>query len=466
MAEPFDSGAFHAEAHTAAHNAVPTSDDDFFPKIHPEFSEHQTRTARGKHSERPDGSDDSSDSNLTVLQWLEEAGRSCVHNALEDSANGVGQLVDHISGENLIPNVQIVEPAEEATLGSSRWYAQTIGAGIGSIPAFIATDLVTRRLSGAEWFMKARKYADDIPVLSAVMGEEKAHRFLAPLAHSAVNGALYGTLFAPADPQQGDFWQQRGINTLLAATCFTTQYGISHGVMDGIEKAGIGHMHFAPGSKLDVKTFLTHAGSNVLGGVGAGVVGSEVYSGIATHAPASRDLLEDSVARFALTSFGLDALHSLASNVTARVKAGSEGEEGAEGHSGDEVHSGDEGHSGAQGHSGDGQKAGVEDKGRSEGHSGTEEKAGTEEKLAPSVTAEPLIVETPPESVRIEPAVLTPEAVEGKQSGEPGINSPVPSVEEPPAIVQVGNGTVVPGENQTLSTTSVDIAQSAITDDK
>ena len=321
MAEPFDSGAFHAEAPAAAHIAVPSTDDDFFPKVHPEFSEHQTRSAKGKHSERPDDDEDSAKQSLTMVQWLKEAGRACVHTAVEDPANGIGQLVDHTTGENIIPNVQIVAPAEDATLGSSRWYAQTIGAGLGSIPAFIATDLLTRRVGSSDWFAATRKLADDVPVLRAVMGAEHAQRFLAPLSHSSVNGAIYGTLFAPTDPQQSDFWQQRGLNTMLASICFTSQYGISHGVMDGIEKSGIGHMHFTAGVKLDVKTFLTHAGSNVVGGIGAGVIGSEVYSGIATHAPASRDLLEDSVARFALTSFGLDALHSVAANASDQVKA-------------------------------------------------------------------------------------------------------------------------------------------------
>jgi hypothetical protein len=320
MAEPFESGAFHAEAPAAAHKAAHTSDDDLFPKVHPEFSEHQTRTAKGKHSETPDGADDSADQRLTLPQWLREAGRSCVHVGVEDSSNGIGQLVDHVTGENLIPDVQLVSPLEDASLGSSRWYAQTIGAGVCSIPGFVATDLLTRRVGGSEIFMSARRLADDVPVLSTIMGAEHAQRFLAPLAHSAVNGALYGTLFAPADSHQKDFWQQRGMNTMLASLCFTSQYGISHGVMDGIEKTGIGHMHFTAGSKLDAKTFLTHAGANVLGGVGAGVIGSEVYSGIATGAPASRDLLEDSVARFALTSFGLDALHSVAANASGRVK--------------------------------------------------------------------------------------------------------------------------------------------------
>jgi hypothetical protein len=320
MAEPFESGTFHAEAPAAAHPAAHPSDDDFFPKVHPEFSEHQTRTAKGKHSESPDSANDAADKDLTLSQWLTEAGRSCVHVGVEDSANGVGQLVDHTTGENLIPNVQLIAPLEDASLGTSRWYAQTIGGGACSIPGFIATDMFTRRVGGSGIFKAVRNFADDVPVLRAVMGEEHAQRFLAPLTHSAVNGAVYGTLFAPADPTQKDFWQQRGMNTMLASLCFTTQYGISHGVMDGIEKTGIGHMHFAPGSKLDAKTFLTHAGANVLGGVGAGIVGSEVYSGIETGAPASRGLLEDSVARFALTSFGLDALHSVAANATGRVK--------------------------------------------------------------------------------------------------------------------------------------------------
>jgi hypothetical protein len=239
---------------------------------------------------------------------------------VEDSSNSIGQLVNHTIGENLNPNVQLVAPLEDASLGSSRWYAQVVGAGVCSIPAFVATDLFTRRVGGSKVFMSARKFADEVPLLRELMGAENSHRLLAPLSHSAVNGAVYGALFAPADPHQKNFWSQRAMNTTLASLCFTTQYGISHGVMDGIEKAGIGHMHFTAGSKLDAKTFLTHAGANVLGGVGAGVIGSEVYSGIATGAPASGDLLKDSVARFALTSLGLDALHSVAANASGRVK--------------------------------------------------------------------------------------------------------------------------------------------------
>jgi hypothetical protein len=316
MAEPFEAARIAGSPSAASHE----SDDDFFPKVHPEFSEPQIGNAKGKHSETPDQVDNSDNHNLTLSQWLRVAKDSCVHVGVEDSLNGISQLINHVEGSTLIPPVYLVDPIQDASLGSSRWYAQTVGAGVCSIPDFVAVDLLTRRIGGSELLMSIRKFHSTVPLLSVILESQRTRRFLAPLTHSAVNGAIYGGLFAPASSDHKDFWKQRGENTFLASLCFTSQYGISHGVMDGIEQIGVGHMHFDGHSRLDTKTFITHAGANVLGGVGAGVIGSEAYSEISTGAPANRELLENSVAKFALTSFGLDLIHSAGVNVSSKVK--------------------------------------------------------------------------------------------------------------------------------------------------
>ena len=323
MAEPFEGGDFkpiHPLPHEAIHHAD-TNPPDFFPSIRPEFVE-QKPPAKGKHSEQPDPGDGSKDADPSFLILSEIAGKSFVHTSVEDTANSVGQLVNHFADRPIVPDVRIFAAQEEAAVGTKRWYAQTIGGGAGALFPFLATELATRRIGGTELFAHVSGAADTIPVLRSIAGSTHASHWAAPWAKSVMDGGIYGTALTPVAEPENHFFQQRGINGLTTSICFGTQYGISHGLVSGLEKAGIGHAHFDAHAKLDLKTAAGHVASNLAGGIGAGTVGAESYSLLSEHRFADADFVEDAVAKFALTGVTLEAAHLTVNTVLARGDVG------------------------------------------------------------------------------------------------------------------------------------------------
>lgn len=313
MPEPIESGAFApattANDSIADHHFHLNDDPDYFPTMGPKFGEHQKPPAKGKHSETPEDEKDSRDGDLSALELLKSAGKAFVHSAFEDTGNGLGQLENHVLDANQVPYIQLVHPEEEGKLGSERWFAQTIGGGAGAVFPYLAVDCATRILGGAAAFLPVRAFADKIPGLRKVVGIHNDHHWYAPWAKATMDGGIYGAVLTPAADDSTNFWQQRGINGLTTSIAFGTQFGIAHGAVEGLEKIGVGHAHVHDDPKLDFKTIIGHVGSNLIAGAGTGIVGAESYSLLSNHEFASRESVEDAVAKYAVASVGLETVH-------------------------------------------------------------------------------------------------------------------------------------------------------------
>ncbi|MDR3613259.1 MAG: hypothetical protein P4L53_06820 [Candidatus Obscuribacterales bacterium] len=311
MSEPIESGAFTppktAVDSVAGHHH--NDDPDYFPTMGPKFGEQQKPPAKGKHSETPEDEKDSRDGDLSALELLKTAGKAFVHAAFEETGNGMGQLENHVLDANLVPEIRLVYPEDEGKLGSERWFAQTIGAGAGAILPYLAVDFATRRLGAAAAFLPVRAFADKIPGLRTVVGIDNDHHWYAPWAKATMDGGIYGAVLTPSADDSSNFWQQRGINGLTTSIAFGTQFGIAHGAVEGLEKIGVGHAHLHNDPKLDVKTIIGHVGSNLIAGTGTGIVGAESYSLLSNHEFASSESVEDTVAKYAVASVGLETVH-------------------------------------------------------------------------------------------------------------------------------------------------------------
>ena len=114
------------------------------------------------------------------------------------------------------------------------------------------------------------------------------------------------------------FWQQRSKDALAVSITFGTQDGVSHGVLNGLEKSGLGHMDFHHLEALTAKSITTRMGSNLIGGSTAGLVGVETTSLLYGLGPATPDEIKKSVASFAVTGFTLDVAHLSQEKILAK----------------------------------------------------------------------------------------------------------------------------------------------------
>ena len=335
MAEPFEAGGFKPP-NTVPADVTSNADAfiaDYFPISRPGFAEQQRAPAKGKHSEEPDDKDGHKDADLTILELGEVAGKSFVHSSIEETANGLGQLVNAVADRHLIPEVKIFDPQTDADMGSERWYAQSIGGGAGAVLPFIATEMVTRRAGSTDLFSHIRGAADNVPALRAILGKENASHWISPWSKSVMDGGIYGAALSPAADDKHDFWQQRGVNGLTASICFGTQFGVSHGLVAGLEKGGIGHAHFDAQHGFDAKTAVGHVAANVTAGTAAGFVGAESYSLLSSGHTANKEFVQEAMAKFAITGLSLETVHLGASTIVARAKA--DGHDSAPAHAAD-----------------------------------------------------------------------------------------------------------------------------------
>ena len=283
--------------------------------LHPEFSETQNR-ANNRHG-HPDQSQDGSESQKTSwLSLIKIAGRAFVQSALQDPVNGATQLVDKLCRHDILPPLALVQEADEEPLGTSRWYAQTIGSGAGSIIPFLAVEFSTRKAGELGFVTKLRSKADEVPVLKSAVGTEAAE-FTTGSGKMFIDGALYGGLLVPVDDQQGDFWKQRAVYAGAVSMTFGSQYIVSHGFLHAIEASHVGELHFDKLAPITLKSGAIRMGANLLGGSVAGAVGAESESLLYNQQPASAHSVEDAVAAFAIAGLALDSGHIVQEKIVA-----------------------------------------------------------------------------------------------------------------------------------------------------
>ena len=276
--------------------------------IHPDVMESQNRS-RAKHGHPGEGDDTKGAPNNNWLELLKLAGESLVQSGLQEPINGVDQAVDHLTGKNFLPQLHIVPVLDDERFGSARWLAEAIGSGTGSILPFLLTERLTSKLGSSESILTVREGADAMPLIRSVIGLNESSEYASHLAKTSLDGAIYGGLMVPSyDPNQG-FWQQRAKDSLSVAMTFGTQYGVSHGVLNGLEKSGFGHLNFHSVGDLTVTSAATRLGTNLVGGSAAGFVGAESMSLLYGMGPASPDLIKKSIGSFAITGLALDSVH-------------------------------------------------------------------------------------------------------------------------------------------------------------
>jgi hypothetical protein len=218
------------------------------------------------------------------------------------------QLTDHLIGKNVLPTLEVIPEPSEATFLSRKWFCETLGSGVGSIVPFLTIEELTGLAGQTKPFQMIRAGSDNIPIAKSVLGLKNFNFDTLHLAKMTLDGSAYGALFVPAQDQD-HFWQQRVANSVGVAAVFGTQFAVAHGVLNGLEKTGLGHMHFQPGSELNSKTIGARLGSNLIGGSAAGFVGLETMSGLYGYGPADGNQVKDTVARFAVTGLAIDTFH-------------------------------------------------------------------------------------------------------------------------------------------------------------
>lgn len=186
----------------------------------------------------------------TPLDAVTEAVHSAAFSGLQQPYNGLSQLVNRVSGKQLLPDVQVIDAPKFAEFGSTAWHAQQIGGAIGMTVPFLFVNKAVGGVAGR--FLSA--------------GARPGVRLAATIGIGGTSGALYEGIFQPVAADEPDFWKSKGKHALVGGITFATLAGV-HG---GVDTARASRLH--PDYR-----FLTHKMGNRLvdgafsGGIAGGV---------------------------------------------------------------------------------------------------------------------------------------------------------------------------------------------------
>ncbi len=231
------------------------------------------------------------------LHFAAVLGESALRSGIQDSYNGLGQLINvgtKAAGlGSVLPEMHVFSQPENAKFGSSDWFAQTIGSGVGMVVPFLA----------AEYGVGKVVTGDRLAALEARGGMASS---IAPLLKPTLSGATYGFVFTPTDGN-GNFFEQRGINAVVGGVTFGAQRAATLGIMRGLSASGVPLAETA--FQNSVSGHLTRIGSNALGGTLAGGVNAESHSLLSGNGFATTEQLAQSAAAFAVTGGAIDVAH-------------------------------------------------------------------------------------------------------------------------------------------------------------
>lgn len=122
---------------------------------------------------------------------------------LENPASGAAQIINHVSGAKLIPELKL-SPEKSYEFGSLAWHANTIGQAVGTATTVFMIAKGSRAL-----------------LSSAAFGRTLAKS-------STALGAMAGSIYDGLAPvKEGDaFWREKAANTAAGALQFGALYGI------------------------------------------------------------------------------------------------------------------------------------------------------------------------------------------------------------------------------------------------
>jgi hypothetical protein len=284
----------------------PAGTEDFTP-IQPEFSFGREAPHVGRHSEQASEAERHGHVEPNSYNWLLEGGKSFMRYSIVEPLNGVTQLLNHLTGSELLPKIDMHEP--ETAAGSKEWFAQTIGGGAGYLIPFLALEALTARAGKLPAFVSLRQFADHIPVARSFMGMTGFSPTAAAGAKLVMDAGIYGFALTPVRDEKNNFWQQRAVNSLSSSICFGTQFAMAHSTMAGLEKLGSRYMNLAPAANPLVGSIGKHLLSDLSGATAAGFVGAQTHSLLASGKFADAEQLENAISRFAVTSAALDLVH-------------------------------------------------------------------------------------------------------------------------------------------------------------
>lgn len=191
--------------------------------------------------------------------------RSAAYAGLQQPVSGVVQMFDHVSGTNVLPKVQFINPCERAEFGTVSWHVQQFGAMAGVTMGLLALN----KGVGASTNLFAGKIEDNVKNQGAL-----AFR---TIADSAATGFVHNGLFRPVSDEEGNFYAARLKNGLVGAGTFATLTATTL----GIKKFGEGQENML-GSIMR-----SNVGSTVLSGIPGGFAYAEMKSLADGNGPAS-----------------------------------------------------------------------------------------------------------------------------------------------------------------------------------
>ncbi len=171
--------------------------------------------------------------------------RAAVYAGTQAPINGVVQLVDKVSGSNILPHIQFIDPCQKAEFGSLHWHTQQFGSMLGVSLNMVYLNKAVGGMSNL--------LAGKIENTAANQGALAFRTII----DSAGTGLIHNGLFRQVSDDEGNFYAARGKNALIGAGTFAT----------------------ATASTLGIK-YLGKMQDNMLGTVLRSDVGSTVLSGI------------------------------------------------------------------------------------------------------------------------------------------------------------------------------------------
>ncbi len=164
----------------------------------------------------------------------------------------------------------LIPPLAPAEFNSPTWYAHAAGSAIGMIAPFLVARGATRFLGGTMAHVAERNTLSRGTALS--LTRSSAMKLMAPYLQSAATGAIAEGLLRPADPEKGNFWNQR-INNGLVGAATLASLTAGNRLLKGVDAA-----YVSPNNPWAVNSWKHDTIRHVLSGAGAGAIGADLHA--------------------------------------------------------------------------------------------------------------------------------------------------------------------------------------------
>lgn len=235
-------------------------------------------------------------SDPSVLDLAGEASYSAIYSGVQSPAIGLAQLADRGLNTSLAETINLLPAPAEADFGSTRWYAQQFGGGVGMILPFAATRGTMKGLGLSVAARTEMTLASGSKLLTAAKG--------ASIADAALTGFAYDFAMTPvASEDNNKFWEARTKHGLAGAATFTILAG---------GNIGLRHATRSFASELNgVSKVAYESTMGALPGIPAGVIGADVNSKLTKGEWATNEERIKGAYTMFVVGGGISALHLL-----------------------------------------------------------------------------------------------------------------------------------------------------------